>query len=84
MTPIDGPADAYPASRDVRRRKDPVAADPAWVAGTALTEHRSLEQRQAVRGVQVAPPGATLLVVLATGRASRSSGRCGRSSSAGR
>lgn len=67
LDPIDGPADAYPASRDVRRREDTVAPDPAWVAGTALEQHRSLEQRQAVRGVQVAPPGATLLVVLATG-----------------
>jgi Helicase conserved C-terminal domain/DEAD/DEAH box helicase len=67
LAPIDGPIDAYPASRDVRRREDAVAADPAWVAGTALKEHRSLEQRQAVRGVQMAPPGATLLVVLATG-----------------
>ncbi len=67
IEPIDGPIDEYPASRDVRRRPDPVAADPAWVIGTGLTEHRSLEQRQAVRGVQLAAPGATLLVLLATG-----------------
>ena len=67
LDPIDGPADAYPVSREVRRREDPVAADPAWVAGTDFQEHRSLEQRQAVRGVQVTPPGTTVLVVLATG-----------------
>ena len=67
LDPIDGPVDAYPVSREVRRCEDPVAADPAWVAGTELQEHRSLEQRQAMRGVQVAPPGATVLVVLATG-----------------
>jgi ATP-dependent DNA helicase RecQ len=67
LDPVEGPADTYPVSREVRRRDDPVAADPAWVAGTGLYEHRSLEQRQAVRGVQVTPPGATVLVVLATG-----------------
>lgn len=61
------PADAFPASRVMRRVEDATAADPVWEHATGLESYRSLEQREAVRTVISAPPDATVLILLPTG-----------------
>ena len=61
------PADAFPASRLMRRVKDATAGDPVWEHATGLESYRSLEQREAVRTVISAPPDATVLILLPTG-----------------
>ncbi len=61
------PADAFPASRLMRRVKDATAGDPVWEYATGLGSYLSLEQREAVRTVISAPPDATVLILLPTG-----------------
>ena len=51
----------------LRRRPEPVSADPFWMATVGYTDYRSEGQRQAARSIVTAPPGATLLVSLPTG-----------------
>ena len=61
------PADAFPASRVMRRVEDVTAGDPVWTHATGLENYRSLEQREAARAVISAPPDATVLILLPTG-----------------